>query len=161
MASASRSIVTPTFWENFFDCKRTPADRTIPSEALEWYVDVRACLRVINRCLQETGRWNDPSAVIVHLGSGSSEVGVALREAWAEDSPTEGTEPLEGANRDGPNPFGHRFPCVVDCDFSPLVMAQMGARFPGHSFVCSDARRLPFRSGSVDLLVCKVRRRRT
>ena len=185
------ALTTPHFWESFFQQRRTPDDPAVQSEALEWYMDTAVSLRVVGRCLRSSRRWGDPSTVIVHLGSGSSELGVALREGWKEAplveanrgkgegeegggsvgegavemvAANEASDPVaaatttttSSAEQHQPRESAPLFPCVIDLDFSPAIMAQMARRFPLQSFATADARRLPLRGGSVDLLLCKV-----
>jgi ubiquinone/menaquinone biosynthesis C-methylase UbiE len=70
---------------------------------------------------------------ILHNGCGSSELGVALAEESAPDC----------------------FQQVVNGDFAAAVVQQMSKRFPRQTFLIVDAKSMPFRDASLDVIICK------
>ena len=124
----SAVVATHEFWETFFSQRRTPPDPSEQSEALEWYVDVGVAEDHVMARLAECDRHRTR---ILHMGCGSSELGVRLSQK-------------------------HGFTDVLDSDFSNVVVTQMRARFPSHSFVAMDAMAMPLLDSSVDVMICKV-----
>mmetsp|Transcript_38339 Transcript_38339/g.77349 ORF Transcript_38339/g.77349 Transcript_38339/m.77349 type:complete len:221 (+) Transcript_38339:73-735(+) len=113
------------FWNDFFFQRPTPADASLKSEAHEWYISAKDTHDIVLRKLKGRHR---ASTKILHNGCGSSELGVILAEEFLQ---------------------------VIDCDASQNVVSQMSLRFPTHTFVVVDARALPLKDSSIDVIICK------
>lgn len=92
---------------------------------------------------------------ILHNGCGSSELGVALAEkgtphCFQQVSPRNlGLSCQRFLNTDV-SPLQ-----VVDGDFAATVVQQMSKRFPRQTFLIVDAKAMPFRDASLDVIICK------